>query len=48
MTAKKRHAKKKPVSHKPVIKEKSWKDNVFFYAIGMFVLLIVLLQFFIY
>lgn len=46
MTAKKRQAKKKPVNRKADIKEKTWKDNIFFYAIGAFVVLIVLLQIF--
>ncbi len=46
MTAKKRQVKKKPVNRKAEVKVKTWRDNIFFYAIGLFVLAIVLLQIF--
>lgn len=38
MTAKRKHIKKKPTKHKAIIKERTWKDNIFFYTVAAFVL----------
>lgn len=34
MTAKRKHTKKKPIQHKAIVKEKTWKDNIFFYSVA--------------
>ncbi|WP_371373622.1 hypothetical protein [Thalassotalea aquiviva] len=43
MTAKKRQPKRKPSNHKVVNKQPSWKDNIFFYTIGVVVLLVLVM-----